>query len=192
MIVHPGAPVRVQNHPASVVDDASIHDPSLAPYVVCADHRFPEQFVGENAIVARKVRGLEVRFNRWRRLSGIGCIRKGGSKGNLNPDAVAPAALQKVDERATLLCPVSWVVAVLNVDQVKVESGDFGEIGLYHIRIVLVGFKPALSVETAHVHTGNEARPVIDSSQEDVFTVGDKGPVHDMNLLIRLASQGRV
>ena len=98
-----------------------------------------------------------------------------------------PAALQEIDQRAPLLRPVSFKVAVLNVDQVEMESGDFGEIGLDQIRIVLAGLEPTLSVEGTWIDAGNEARPVIDSYQEHMVAPGGKGPVDDADLLIGLA-----
>jgi hypothetical protein len=47
------------------------------------------------------------------------------------------AALQKIDESSPLLCPESWKVAELNVEQIDLESGDCGEIGLDQIRVIL-------------------------------------------------------
>ena len=90
-----------------------------------ADHRLPQQLVGEHAIVTRKIGGLEVRFQSGRDLSGIGRIRTGGAEGDLDPDAMIAAAFQKVDERAPLLRPGSLKVAELNVDQIETGARRF-------------------------------------------------------------------
>ena len=76
--------------------------------------------------------------------------------------------------------------------RLKLERGDFGEIGLDQIRIVLAGIEPTASVEGGRIRAGNEARPVIDSSEEHMPAAGGKGSVDDADLLIGLARQDGV
>ena len=105
---------------------------------------------------------------------------RGGRHGDLSPDAMITAAPQEIDQRPPLLRRESFVVAVLNTDQIEAEGGDFGQVGFHHIRIVRAGFEPASSVRS------RQARPVIHRPQEDMLAAGGKAAIDHADLLLRL------
>ena len=59
LIVDPRAPVRVEDH-ASGVHKRIVDDPALAAGIVHADHRLPEQLIGEYPVIPGKPGGLQV------------------------------------------------------------------------------------------------------------------------------------
>ena len=82
----------------------------------------------------------------WRNLAAVSAVPHGSRQGDLAAQCHDRGSAPENRSAPTPLRRDSLWFAVLNIDQIETEGGDFGQVRLHHIRIVPAGIEPASSV----------------------------------------------